>query len=158
MTFAYDGVPLLAMLDEYAMLRQDREEEKRRMRVIMSNKIIWSSFISFFSTAYDHTIMFQDQKRFHDQTSTEQEAMFGARPSPNRPLGSKKVVGPRVNGAGSNGTPTRRLSLNNGPRSGSKDSGKRDSARASAPANYVAISKEDAASHVSATDPTPASP
>ncbi|KAH7689244.1 Microtubule-associated protein MAP65/Ase1/PRC1 protein [Dioscorea alata] len=131
MTFAYDGVPLLAMLDEYAMLRQDREEEKRRMR---------------------------DQKRFHDQTSTEQEALFGARPSPNRPLGSKKVVGPRVNGAGSNGTPTRRLSLNNGPRSGSKDSGKRDSARASAPANYVAISKEDAASLVSATDPTPASP
>lgn len=31
--FAYDGVPLLAMLDEYAMLRHDREEEKRRMRV-----------------------------------------------------------------------------------------------------------------------------
>lgn len=31
--FAYDGVPLLAMLDEYAMLRQEREEEKRRMRV-----------------------------------------------------------------------------------------------------------------------------
>lgn len=32
-TFSYDGVPLLAMLDEYAMLRHDREEEKRRMRV-----------------------------------------------------------------------------------------------------------------------------
>ena len=32
-TFTYDGVPLLAMLDEYAMLRQDREEEKKRMRV-----------------------------------------------------------------------------------------------------------------------------
>lgn len=32
-TFAYDGVPLLAMLDEYAVLRHDREEEKRRMRV-----------------------------------------------------------------------------------------------------------------------------
>ena len=32
-TFAYDGVPLLAMLDEYALLRHDREEEKRRMRV-----------------------------------------------------------------------------------------------------------------------------
>lgn len=31
--FTYDGVPLLAMLDEYAMLRHDREEEKRRMRV-----------------------------------------------------------------------------------------------------------------------------
>lgn len=31
--FSYDGVPLLAMLDEYAMLRHDREEEKRRMKV-----------------------------------------------------------------------------------------------------------------------------
>lgn len=35
-SFTYDGVPLLAMLDEYAMLRQDREEEKRRMRVCMT--------------------------------------------------------------------------------------------------------------------------
>lgn len=33
LSFTYDGVPLLAMLDEYAMLRHDREEEKRRMRV-----------------------------------------------------------------------------------------------------------------------------
>lgn len=32
-TFSYDGVPLLAMLDEYAILRHDREEEKKRMRV-----------------------------------------------------------------------------------------------------------------------------
>ena len=32
-SFSYDGVPLLAMLDEYAMLRHDRDEEKRRMRV-----------------------------------------------------------------------------------------------------------------------------
>ena len=33
LTFTYDGVPLLAMLDEYAMLRHEREEEKRRLRV-----------------------------------------------------------------------------------------------------------------------------
>lgn len=32
-SFMYDGVPLLAMLDEYVMLRQEREEEKKRMRV-----------------------------------------------------------------------------------------------------------------------------
>lgn len=32
-TFAYDGVPLLAMLDEYVMLRHDREVEKKRLRV-----------------------------------------------------------------------------------------------------------------------------
>lgn len=33
LTFEYDGVPLLAMLDEYALLRHEREEEKRRMKV-----------------------------------------------------------------------------------------------------------------------------
>jgi protein regulator of cytokinesis 1 len=40
MSFTYDGVPLLAMLDEYAMLRHEREEEKRRMRVSYTNVII----------------------------------------------------------------------------------------------------------------------
>uniref|UniRef100_A0A5B7AHG8 Putative microtubule-associated protein 1-like n=1 Tax=Davidia involucrata TaxID=16924 RepID=A0A5B7AHG8_DAVIN len=132
-SFTYDGVPLLAMLDEYAMLRHDREEEKRRMR---------------------------DQKKFHEQLSTEQEAFFGSRPSPGRPLGTKKVVGPRANG-GANGTPTpsRRLSLNahqNGARSTNKD-GKRDT-RPVAPVNYVAISKEDVASHISGSETIPASP
>ncbi|KDP39198.1 hypothetical protein JCGZ_00955 [Jatropha curcas] len=131
--FAYDGVPLLAMLDEYAMLRQEREEEKRRLR---------------------------DQKKFHEQQSTEQEAIFGSRPSPARPVGTKKVVGPRTNG-GANGTPSRRLSLNahqNGSRSSTKE-GRRDStSRPAAPVNYVAISKEDAASHISGTDPVPVSP
>ncbi|KAF3454027.1 hypothetical protein FNV43_RR04472 [Rhamnella rubrinervis] len=130
--FAYDGVPLLAMLDEYAMLRQEREEEKRRMR---------------------------DQKKFQEQQHTEQEAIFGSRPSPARPLGTKKVVGPRTNG-GANGTPSRRLSLNaqqNGGRSITKE-GKRDNTRPVAPVNYVAISKEDAASHVSGSEPIPASP
>ncbi|KAJ8754884.1 hypothetical protein K2173_015396 [Erythroxylum novogranatense] len=134
--FAYDGVPLLAMLDEYAMLRQEREEEKRRMR---------------------------DQKKFHEQQNSEQE--HGSRPSPARPIGSgaKKVVGSRANG-GANGTPSRRLSLNahqNGSRSAAKD-GRRDSSsrdnRPAAPTNYVAISKEDSVSHISGSEPVPASP
>ncbi|KAJ9182602.1 hypothetical protein P3X46_006582 [Hevea brasiliensis] len=133
MQFAYDGVPLLAMLDEYAMLRQEREEEKRRLR---------------------------DQKKFHEQQNTEQETIFGSRPSPARPVGTKKVVGPRANG-GANGTPNRRLSLNtqqNGSRSSTKE-GRRDStSRPAAPVNFVSISKEDAASHISGTDPVPASP
>lgn len=30
-SFKYDGVPLLAMLDEYPMLRHEGEEGKRRM-------------------------------------------------------------------------------------------------------------------------------
>jgi protein regulator of cytokinesis 1 len=33
LSFTYDGVPLLAMLDEYVMLRQEKEEEKKKMRV-----------------------------------------------------------------------------------------------------------------------------
>ncbi|GAB4846090.1 hypothetical protein Ancab_025087 [Ancistrocladus abbreviatus] len=129
LTFAYDGVPLLAMLDEYAMLRHEREEEKRRLR-----------------------------KKFHEQVNTEQETVFGSRPSPARPLSTKKVVGPRANG-GTNGTPSRRLSLNaqqNGSRSTTKD-GKRDN-RPVAPVNYVVIPKDDAVSHVSGAEPIPSTP
>ncbi|KAF8391627.1 hypothetical protein HHK36_023933 [Tetracentron sinense] len=133
-SFTYDGVPLLATLDEYTMLRHDREEEKRRMR---------------------------DQKRLPEQLTIDQEAILGSRPIPSigRSLGPKKVVSPRVNG-GANGTPSRRLSLNahqNGARSINKD-GKRDNIRPVAPVNYVAISKEDSVSHVSGTDPILASP
>ncbi|XP_073010032.1 65-kDa microtubule-associated protein 1-like [Typha latifolia] len=131
LSFMYDGVPLLAMLDEYAMLRHEREEEKRRMR---------------------------DQKRFSEQLGGEQEALFGSRPSPNR-----KAVTPRSNGSASNGTPTRRLSLNahqngsNGGRSGTKE-GKRDNARSAAPVNNVAVAKEDADSYVSSNDQASTSP
>nr|GLL17665.1 65-kDa microtubule-associated protein 1-like [Ipomoea trifida] len=131
-TFTYDGVPLLAMLDEYMMLRHDREEEKRRLR---------------------------DQKKFHDQINKEQDGVFGSTPSPARQLGTKKVVGPRTNGSG-NGTANRRLSLNshqNGSRSTSKD-GRRESARAAVPLNYVAISKEDSTSHISSNEPIPTTP
>ncbi|KAG1363841.1 65-kDa microtubule-associated protein 1 [Cocos nucifera] len=136
LSFMYDGVPLLAMLDEYVVLRHEREEEKRRLR---------------------------DQKRFHEQLNTEQETLFGSRPSPNRPTGPKKVVGPRANAGASNGAASRRLSLNtnqsgsNGARSTSKD-GKRGDTRPVAPANFVAIAKEDAVSFVSSNDPVPASP
>jgi hypothetical protein len=45
MPFTYDGVPLLAMLDEYKILRQEKEEEKRRMRVLL--------FCYFFLPVYD---------------------------------------------------------------------------------------------------------
>lgn len=135
LSFTYDGVPLLAMLDEYAMLRHDREEEKRRMRVRAT-----------------------DQKKFHEQLNTEQEAIFGSRPnpSPGKPVSQKKVVG----GQRGNGTPNRRLSLNahqNGSRSMGHKDGKRDN-RPIAPVNYVAMSKEDDASHVSGTETIPISP
>ena len=98
----------------------------------------------------------KDQKKYQDQQHTEQEAIFGSKPSPARQLSTKKAAGPRTNG-GANGTPSRRLSLNqNGSKSAAKDA-KREN-RLSAPVNYVAMSKEDAASHVSGTDTVPASP
>ncbi|KAE8733556.1 65-kDa microtubule-associated protein 1 [Hibiscus syriacus] len=104
-TFNYDGVPLLAMLDEYAILRQEREEEKRRLR---------------------------DQKKFGEQQTQNNKKPASAQ---GQPL----------------------LDQLNGSRSTGKD-GKRYSMSLAAPANFVAISKEDSASHVSGTDPVPASP
>lgn len=126
-TFMYDGVPLLAMLDEYAMLRHEREEEKRRLR---------------------------DQKKYQEQISTDPETVFGSRPSPARP-GSANKKGPRANG-GSNGTPNRRLSLNN-HQNGTRSS-KEGKIRPAAPVNYVAVSKDDDSSHISASDTIPATP
>ncbi|KAF8095257.1 hypothetical protein N665_0338s0012 [Sinapis alba] len=119
MSFAYDGVPLLAMLDEYGMLRQEREDEKRRLR---------------------------EQKKVQEQPHVEQDSAFSTRPSPARPVSAKKPVGTRAN----NGAPNRRLSLNanqNGSRSTAKEGERRGSLnRPAAPTNYVAISKEEAAS------------
>ncbi|MBA0874138.1 hypothetical protein Goshw_012275, partial [Gossypium schwendimanii] len=113
-SFKYDGIPLLAMLDEYAMLRQEREEEKRRLR---------------------------DQKKFGEQQNTEQEPIFSSRSTPARPASTKKVVGPRTNGTP--GRRLSLSASQNGSRSAAKE-GKRDSMRLAAPTNFVAISKEDA--------------
>ncbi|KAG8075768.1 hypothetical protein GUJ93_ZPchr0006g45060 [Zizania palustris] len=138
MSFMYDGVRLLAMLDEYAVLRQEREEDKKRMR---------------------------EQKRYvEQQLNTDHEGPFGSRVSPNRPASAKKVPGTKSNG-GSNGTPpNRRLSISgqqNGghaARSGGKD-GKRDSANKTAsPGNAASAAKEDACSHISGTDLVPSTP
>ncbi|KAL8505492.1 hypothetical protein ACS0TY_016661 [Phlomoides rotata] len=124
--FSYDGVPLLAMLDEYVMLRHEREEEKKRLR---------------------------DQKKFTELLNKDQEGPFSSTPSPARQPFTKKAVGPRANGS------NRRLSLNahqNGSRSVNKD-GKRDT-RSVAPVNYVAMSKEDSASHISGAETLPSTP
>ncbi|CAN6164150.1 unnamed protein product [Urochloa humidicola] len=146
LSFMYDGVPLLAMLDEYVMLRQEREEEKKRMR---------------------------EQKRYiEQQLNTDHEGPFGSRVSPNRPA-SSKAIAPKLNGSISNGTPpNRRLSVSgqqngHGVRSGGKDS-KKDTAKTASPGNNAAAAaaapappaaaKEDAASHISCTDPVPSTP
>lgn len=98
----------------------------------------------------------QDQKKFHEQQSPDQESITTSRPSPARPIATKKAAGPRANGA-ANGTP-RRLSLNqNGSRSMNKD-GKRDSMRPMTPVKYDAVSKDDSGSHISGTEPISSSP
>lgn len=123
-SFMYDGVPLLAMLDEYLMLRQEREEEKRRLR---------------------------DQKKYGGAS----ELVVNDH-SPNKPLSSKKVVGPKSNGTASAGPANRRLSVNgtNGVKSAGKE--RRESLKSSTASNTVAVA--DAASCVSGTEPIPNSP
>lgn len=44
MPFTYDGVPLLAMLEEYMLLRHNREEEKRRLRVSINSILFYSYY------------------------------------------------------------------------------------------------------------------
>ncbi|KAF2618093.1 hypothetical protein F2Q68_00040417 [Brassica cretica] len=129
MSFEYDGVPLLAMLDEYTMLRQEREEEKRRLK---------------------------EQKKQQEQPHPEQDSAFGSKPSPARPVSAKKPVGTRANGGGggANETP-RRLSMNSNGSKSKRDSLN----KLTSPSKLVSISKEEAASSppVSCPDPVPAS-
>ncbi|XWS50660.1 hypothetical protein CRYUN_Cryun12cG0105300 [Craigia yunnanensis] len=64
--FLYDGIPLLSMLEEYTILREEKEQERRRLR---------------------------DQKKLQGQLIAEQEALYGSKPSPSKPQSVKK--GPR---------------------------------------------------------------
>jgi Ase1/PRC1/MAP65 family protein len=41
MSFTYDGVPLLAMLEEYTLLRHNRKEDKRRLRVSINSILLY---------------------------------------------------------------------------------------------------------------------
>ncbi|KAJ9141601.1 hypothetical protein P3X46_032113 [Hevea brasiliensis] len=69
--FLYDGIRLLAMLEEYTILRQEKEEERRRQR---------------------------DQKKLQGQLIAEQEALYGSKPSPSKTQSVKKA--PRVSTGG----------------------------------------------------------
>ncbi|KAI7751580.1 hypothetical protein M8C21_004146 [Ambrosia artemisiifolia] len=61
--FTYDGIRLLSMLEEYKILRQVKEEERKRQR---------------------------DQKKLQGQLMAEQEALFGSKPSPMKQQSGKK--------------------------------------------------------------------
>ncbi|KAK9147572.1 hypothetical protein Scep_006329 [Stephania cephalantha] len=77
--FAYDGVRLLSMLEEDSILREEKEQERKRQR---------------------------EQKKLQGQLIAEQEALFGSKPSPSKPMSSKKGHRPSTGGA-----TNRRLSL-----------------------------------------------
>ncbi|KAA8539835.1 hypothetical protein F0562_026527 [Nyssa sinensis] len=69
--FTYDGICLLSMLEEYTILRQQKEQEHKMQR---------------------------EQKRLQGQLIVEQEALFGSKPSPMKPQSGKK--GPRLSTGG----------------------------------------------------------
>ncbi|CAL9100732.1 unnamed protein product, partial [Musa acuminata var. zebrina] len=62
--FTYDGVRLLSMLEEYIIVRQEKEQERKRQR---------------------------DQKKLQGQLIAEQEALYGSKPSPLKPQSAKKL-------------------------------------------------------------------
>ncbi|XP_037492238.1 65-kDa microtubule-associated protein 3 isoform X2 [Jatropha curcas] len=62
--FLYDGIGLLSMLEEYTILRQEKEEERRRQR---------------------------DQKKLQGQLIAEQEVLYGSKPSPSKAQNLKKA-------------------------------------------------------------------
>ncbi|XP_031479318.1 65-kDa microtubule-associated protein 3 [Nymphaea colorata] len=62
--FTFDGVRLLSLLEEYTILRQEKEQERRRQR---------------------------DQKRLQGQLIAEQEALFGSKPSPSKQQSARKM-------------------------------------------------------------------
>uniref|UniRef100_A0A7N0TD56 Uncharacterized protein n=1 Tax=Kalanchoe fedtschenkoi TaxID=63787 RepID=A0A7N0TD56_KALFE len=71
--FLYDGVSLLSMLEQFDILRQEKDQERLRQR---------------------------DQKKLLGQLMTEQEALYGSRPSPSK--SGKKV--PRMSAVGAAST------------------------------------------------------
>ncbi|XP_052186489.1 65-kDa microtubule-associated protein 3-like [Diospyros lotus] len=79
--FTYDGIRLLSMLEEYSILRQEKEQERKRQR---------------------------DQKKLQGQLIAEQEALFGSKPSPMKLQSAKK--GSRLS-SGVGGQNSKRLSV-----------------------------------------------
>ncbi|KAJ6703135.1 PROTEIN REGULATOR OF CYTOKINESIS 1 PRC1-RELATED [Salix viminalis] len=93
--FLYDGVPLLAMLEEYNMSRQEREEEKQRQRVSSSNTL-------------QAKILILSDKKVPGHAVAEQENVVGSRPG----TSSRRLLNRSLTGSLSNATPlNRRLSL-----------------------------------------------
>ncbi|KAG9157346.1 hypothetical protein Leryth_004987 [Lithospermum erythrorhizon] len=72
--FSYDGISVLSMLEDYKILRHEKEEEHKRQR---------------------------EQKKLQGQLIAEQEALYGSKPSPMKNTSAKK--GPRMSCGGAGG-------------------------------------------------------
>ncbi|CAB4294581.1 unnamed protein product [Prunus armeniaca] len=117
-TFLYDEVPLLAMLEEYNVLRQEKEEDKQRQRTsqIFATNSIESHLITPHSTMAHWPVYFyqHDEASFlpgneegPKPSSVEQENLFITRPS----TSARRTSTRSVNGGFSNAIPlNRRLS------------------------------------------------
>ncbi|KAK8963412.1 65-kDa microtubule-associated protein 5 [Platanthera guangdongensis] len=114
--FLYDKRSVLETLEEYAVQRQQKDEERRRTR---------------------------EHKRLQEQYATEQEVLFGTKPSPLRQLSAKKPLAQNnVNLPG--GTPVgRRFSTSfTRPLLSSNGRDKRTGSKVAIPLNYVSLSKD----------------
>ncbi|KAI4390083.1 hypothetical protein MLD38_002231 [Melastoma candidum] len=128
LSFVYDGVPLLAMLDEYALLRQEREEEKRRLR---------------------------DQKKHQDQQSTEQPSP--SKPSGGKKANGYRANG-GSNGTPYGRRHSLNASINSNKSSTSKNARRDSMKPVFLPNYVATVSKDDTGSHVSSNEPGLSSP
>ncbi|VAH10918.1 unnamed protein product [Triticum turgidum subsp. durum] len=113
--FTYDGVctrnftailvSLLSMLDDYRIVREEKEQEKKRQRVFIFC-LTFSALASVFICGWYLTgERLQDQKKLEDQFKAEQEMLYGSKPSPSsRSNSGKKLT--RNPSAGSRGKGT----------------------------------------------------
>ncbi|KAI3979344.1 hypothetical protein MKX01_036388 [Papaver californicum] len=138
--FLYDGIRLVAMLEDYKVNRQHKEEEKRRYR---------------------------DQKKLQDLLLTEKESMYGSKSSPRRTNSFRQANGYRTIGNGSMPATPRRLSvvsatpelLTPRSRSGRHNGNFKEMRRmTTVPLNFVSVSKEDTMSYASICGSEPGSP
>lgn len=116
-------IRLLSMLEEYTILREEREQERRRLRVefcgtswynslaliviySIDHKSIPTGLATWPSVNFEIGFFLQDQKKLQGQLIAEQEALYGSKPSPSKTQMVKKA--PRMSTGGAS---TRRLSL-----------------------------------------------
>uniref|UniRef100_A0ACD5TH90 Uncharacterized protein n=1 Tax=Avena sativa TaxID=4498 RepID=A0ACD5TH90_AVESA len=116
--FMHDKMRLLDSLQQYTSGRQQKEDEKRRLREL---------------------------KKLQEQFAAEQGATYGAKPSPMRQLSARKPLGQSSNVNIIGGTPNSRRVSTPISRKGALSCGKMKDAgktTASIPANYVALPKD----------------